>query len=257
MDFHKPTLRVLKILELIDENSTDGLSLSEISEQLSLPKGTISPILKTLVATKYIQFNLETNRYAISYKSFELGLSFGGNTDILSTIQAMMREIVASVGEICQMGTLSNLNVLYLLKEDPDNAISIVSNVGARLPAYATGLGKALLSGKTDEQLRELYKDYFFRKYAKNTITDLDTLLVQLRQVRQDNLAYENEESKDEICCVAVPLVIDDEIKAALSVTVPKFRYSDEKRQLIIQELQQKKQLIEDTCRVQNYHFDI
>ena len=52
MEYHNPTLRVLRILELIDANS-GGLSLSEISNLLDLPKGTISPILKTLAATNY------------------------------------------------------------------------------------------------------------------------------------------------------------------------------------------------------------
>lgn len=53
MEYHNPTLRVLRILELIDAHS-GGLSLSEISNLLTLPKGTISPILKTLAATNYI-----------------------------------------------------------------------------------------------------------------------------------------------------------------------------------------------------------
>ena len=52
MEYHNPTLRVLRILELIDANS-GGLSLSEIANLLDLPKGTISPILKTLAATNY------------------------------------------------------------------------------------------------------------------------------------------------------------------------------------------------------------
>ena len=42
MEYHNPTLRVLRILELIDAHS-GGLSLSEISNLLTLPKGTISP----------------------------------------------------------------------------------------------------------------------------------------------------------------------------------------------------------------------
>ena len=53
MEYHNPTLRVLRILELIDANS-GGLSLTEIANLLDLPKGTISPILKTLAATNYV-----------------------------------------------------------------------------------------------------------------------------------------------------------------------------------------------------------
>ena len=53
MEYHNPTLRVIRILEQIDANPA-GTSLTELSGNLDLPKGTISPILKTLAATGYV-----------------------------------------------------------------------------------------------------------------------------------------------------------------------------------------------------------
>lgn len=257
MELHKPTIRVLKILEVLEKNSQKGLSLSEISEQLKLPKGTASPILKTLVKTNYLHFDIDTTRYFIGFKSFELGLSYGSNTDILSMIQVRMKEIVKNVNEICQMGVLTDLDVFYLLKENPDNAIAIKSNVGTKLPAFATGLGKALLSGKPPKEIRQLFSDYQFIKYTDKTISNLDELLKQLEHVKAQGIAHENEESKKEIYCIAVPLVIDDTISAAISVTVPKFRLTQAKKDLIIKELQQKKQIIEKICQIQGYHLNI
>ena len=66
MNYHNPTLRVLKILELIDK-STDGISLSEIAASLEMPQGTISPILKTLLAFHYIRQT--GNLYRIDFAS--------------------------------------------------------------------------------------------------------------------------------------------------------------------------------------------
>ena len=57
--------------------------------------------------------------------------------------------------------------------------------------------------------------------------------------------------------CVAVPLVLDGAVKAAISVTVPKFRYDAEKRRQIAEVLLQKKKLIETVSCVQNYHLEI
>ena len=64
--------------------------------------------------------------------------------------------------------------------------------------------------------------------------------------------ACESEESTAEICCVAVPLAENGQVKAAISVTTPKFRYTDEKKQQITQLLLKKRQLIEESCRIQN-----
>lgn len=254
MEYHNPTKRVLSILELIDINP-NGLSLTAISEKLCLPKGTISPILKTLTAMNYIR--LENGVYQIGFKSFELGLSFYGKMDSLSMIQAEMQDIVRLVGEICQMGILSGRNVFYVLKENSNEPIEIVSAVGRKIPAHMTGLGKALLSGKSDHELQALYADYTFEACTPKTVTGLDALLQQIHSVRKTGLAFENEESQEGICCVAVPLKFDGQVKAAISVTIPKFRYNSEKKSLIPSVLLQKKKLIEEIALVQGRGLDI
>ena len=253
MNYHNPTLRVLKILELIDK-STDGISLSEISSTLEMPQGTISPILKTLLALNYVRQT--GNLYRIDFASFELGLSYSSENNALTFIRRQMREIVSEIGEICQMGVLRGRDVYYLLKENANTFIQINSNVGMRMPAHITGLGKALLSGLSDDEVRRLYEDYEFISYTPQSITDMDVLLGQLDEVRKKGFAYENEESTPDICCVAVPLEENGRIRAAISVTIPKFRYSEEMQKDIIKLLGQKKKLIEENCFVQNVHMD-
>lgn len=255
MELHKPTVRVLKILKLIDENQVSGISQGDISRKLIIAKGTLSPILKTLMKTDYIVQNNE-GLYFIGPSSFELGLSFGSNKDVLSMIQEKMRKIVQETNEICQMGVLQGLDVLYLLKESPQSVISIISNVGDRIPAHVSGLGKALLSGKTDKELDTLYESYNFKKYTPNSINNFDELKQQIFSIRKNVIAFDNEESKQSVCCIAVPLIIDGNIKAALSVTVPKYRFTEEKSAKIERILKKNKKLIEDICAVQNYHVD-
>ena len=113
MEYHNPTLRVLRILELIDSNP-NGLNLSEIADLLELPKGTISPILKTLSAKKYV--DLEGMLYKIGPRLFQLGLSFASGTNALSLIRKEMHNIVTAVEEVCQMGVLSGTDVHRLFR---------------------------------------------------------------------------------------------------------------------------------------------
>ena len=140
------------------------------------------------------------------------------------------------------MGVLVGQDVHYLLKEEGHAIISIISDVGHHLPAHVTGLGKALLSGLTDDEVRQLYAGYRFFPYMPNSIMDLDTLIAALQDIRSAGIAYESEESTAEI----------GQVKAAISVTTPKFRYTDEKKQQITQLLLKKRQLIEESCRIQN-----
>ena len=249
---HNPTLRVLVLLRLIDAHP-EGISLAAISEQLQMPKGTISPILKTLVATGYITY--ENAKYQICYRSFELGLSYGKGSDLLAIINKQMKNLVAEVDEISQFGVLNGYDVLYLLRVNAENPISIISEVGKRVPAHATGLGKALLSLKTDEWLEEKYRDHHFEKIGPKCITSFDELMAAIREVRKTGFAYDEEEASEGINCTAVPIYLEGSIQGELSVTAPKYRLNERKQNLIEKCLLRSKSLIEEIARIQGLHL--
>ena len=97
--------------------------------------------------------------------------------------------------------------------------------MGTRLPANATAVGKALLSGLTNEEVRALYAGGLPR-LTEQTITDVETLLAQLEAVRRGELAMEREESTDQLACWAAPLRRKGTVFAALSISVPLVRRS-------------------------------
>lgn len=92
-------------------------------------------------------------------------------------------------------------------------------------------VGKALLSGLTNEEVRALYAGGLPR-LTEQTITDVETLLAQLEAVRRGELAMEREESTDQLACWAAPLRRKGTVFAALSISVPLFRCREEKIEL-------------------------
>lgn len=97
------------------------------------------------------------------------------------------------------------------------------------MPLYCTALGKALLSGMTDDQIRRLYGQEKLKAYTPHTITDVETLLSQMETIRQDGYAVEREENEPNVCCVAVPLHnAAGEAVYAMSVSAPAFRMQEE-----------------------------
>ena len=144
MEYHNPTLRVLRILELIDANS-GGLSLTEIANLLDLPKGTISPILKTLAATNYVV--TDGSLYKIGPHTFELGLSYASGQNALSIIRSEMRSIVSQVDEVCQMGVLVGEEVVSRVKL-PD---LIVRQAGEKRFAQAGDMSREVAAHIADD----------------------------------------------------------------------------------------------------------
>ena len=225
---HKPTLRTLSVLELVAYHN-NKYTLSELSKNLQIPPSTLLPIVHTLREQQYLGYDERTQTYTLGLRLFEIG-SMIQDTDYYSSIVEIMQTVVDGCGETCHFGTLSGGDVLYLAKVNSPQAIRMFSMTGRRLPAYATGIGKALLRDCSMTQLHELYPEGL-KAIMPNTITDFAVLYAQLEQIRADGFAYENEESNENIRCIAIPICIDGNVKAAMSVAIPVFRYSEYVRQ--------------------------
>lgn len=251
---HNPTLRVVRILELVN-NYENGISLIDISKKLAIPKSTLSPILKTLEKTNFLEKN-DKGCYVASFKLFQLGLSYSGQLDCLSTIIKQMEIVVDKIGEIVQFGVLDEYMVFYLGKVNASDNIEIVSSVGKKIPAINTGLGKALLSGFSDQEIIEKYKNYDFVKYTENSISNVDELIKDIHKVRQIGYAVENQEFTMNTSCVAVPIRESGKIKAAMSATYPMFRKTENTEKEIAKVLLEQKEILEDIIKIQNLNLD-
>ena len=251
---HNPTFRVMEILKLI--GSKPDLTLTDISCELGFSKSTIQPILKTLLQLGYIVQNPDSQTYKIGIETFKISQSYLNNNSTFDLIKNHMKEIVNECNEICQMGVQDNRNpknIFYIAKEEPSQSIALISRIGTSLPAHATALGKCLLSSYSNNYILELFK-YGMEKLTKNTITDVNTLIAQLENIRKENYSIEREEATEGIECIAIPLTQDKKVIASLSVSIPTYRSSEEKIESIKTLLLQHKKDI-DTILIDNPLF--
>ena len=241
---HRSTERILDILELVS-NSDLGLTLSELSQLLNIPKSSIFPIVHTLEDRRYLWQDPNTMRYLPGPYMHTLGMRPSHSNDMQPIIN-IMQHIVSVCNETCQFGVLDNSNVLYLAKVDSPQPIRMISWVGRRLPANAVAIGKALLSDLSDDKVRNLFSDGL-PSLTPNTITDINILLAQLAVIRRIGIATENEESTPQLACWAIPLHYKGKVFAAFSISVPLFRCSEEKISLVKKALLDAQITLEDS----------
>lgn len=232
---HKPTLRVLDILQSLASTEDEGLTLTEIATQIQVSKSTIVPILHTLRDHKFIE-QKNDGRYILGINMFLIGSASQKNITVLNIFKAEMKKIVAQTVEVCQLGVLVDGDVLYLAKEDSPEPIRLVSFVGKRLPAYCTAIGKALLSDYTYKELSELYPDPL-RPLTEKTCTDLKKLYEEYTQSKQDGYFKEEGECSLDLNCFALPIRYNNKNIAAISVSIPSFRLTEEKKESTIHAL--------------------
>lgn len=232
---HKPTLRVIQILELLSA-AAEPMRLADISRTLDIPKSTLLPILQTMTQSRYL-FKDGSDRYSLGIAMVGAAAAAGKLHSPEKCIKACLKELVKEFSETCYYGVLDGDRVLYLEKVDSPQPLRMLTATGHRLPAYATGLGKALLTDHTQMQLEQLYPEGL-TPLTDKTIRDIPSLARQLRQAKEVGYAWEIEESTDHIRCFAVPVRKNGKIAGAVSMAIPLFRYREEDKEKIISALQ-------------------
>ncbi|WP_329318396.1 IclR family transcriptional regulator [Streptomyces sp. NBC_01262] len=224
--------RALDILELFLEG--DGtLSAPEITRRLGLPRTTVHELVTTLAARNYlVPLPGQPGRYRLGVRPYQLGSRYSEQLDLAAEGQQVARTVAETCDETVHVALLEGTDVIYIAKVDSTHAVRMVSAAGRRLPAHCTSVGKMLLASLPAATLdARLPLDTPLRAMTPHTITSPQELRSQLAAIRDRGIAIEQRESNPDVSCIAAP-VRDSagQVVAALSISVPMIRWSDERR---------------------------
>lgn len=224
--------RALDILELfLDGDGT--LSAPEIVRRLKLPRTTVHELVTTLVARSYLTPVPGTpGRYRLGVRPYQLGSRYAEQLDLAAEGQQVARIVAETCDETVHVAILEGTDVIYIAKVDSTHAVRMVSAAGRRLPAHCTSVGKMLLASLPPDDLDErLPGNGPLPAMTEHSITSAGELRRQLDAVRERGVAVERRESNPDVSCVAAP-VRDSvgRVVAALSISVPMIRWSEERR---------------------------
>lgn len=241
---HRGTARVLAILKLLAQEE-DGCTLSEIARILEAPKGSLHPILRTMKEEKFIRLRENSGKYQIGVMAYQTGAAFANQKGGIKYIEAKLTELVSKCLETVHFAVLEEGNVVYLLKKESPQAIRMTATVGKTMPAYGTGIGKALLLDHSLQELEELYPAGL-KALTSHTIKNCKLLHEELILCRKTDMTFEKEESNADVECIGTALRKGGSIVAGISAAIPIFRSSAEKREDIRALLRQTKQELEE-----------
>jgi DNA-binding IclR family transcriptional regulator len=216
-------------------------SLTELSEEIDLNSSTIFRLLATLNYYNYVERNEETGKYKLGLACLELARAYSQTNDVRRAALENLERLRDETNETIHLGVLNEMEVVYLEKLHGNSAIGMMSSrVGSRLPAYCTGLGKALLAYQNPVDVKVYYSDPGkLIKYTNTTLHTLDDLMNHLVLVKKHGYAFDHSEREHEVSCVAAPIfAMDGSVVAAISVSGPSTR---------MEPLEEKSDLIEHT----------
>ncbi len=225
----KSLSRALNVLEIVTKEN-EPLGITEISKKANLHKSTVYRILDTLHYRGYISQKQENEKYTASLKLFELGSLVNNGLDLRSTARPYLEKIKNLTEETVHLGVMDEGEVVYIEKAESPQAITIRSMVGKRVYAHSTSLGKAILAFSSNDLVDSIIKSKGLPKKTSNTITNEKDFKMELKAIRKQGYAINDEENEEYIRCLAGPIFNHKgEISAAISISGPAIRITLDK----------------------------
>jgi DNA-binding IclR family transcriptional regulator len=128
-----------------------------IARELDLPRSTTYHLLAELLAADFVVHLPEERAYGLGVAAFEIGSAFLRHDPLERLARPLLARLVEQTTETAQLGILQGNETVYLLKEQPRSPLTLVTDVGVRLPAHLTASGRAMLAHLPAAQVRALF----------------------------------------------------------------------------------------------------
>ncbi len=137
--------RGLKVLGIMAETS-DGIGVSELADQLEVNKATASRLVHTLLSYGFVEQAPDGRRYQLGPMLVQLSRSVLNRMPLRETAKPYLHKLVKATGECAHLAILAQGQALYFEQVESDASLRVNAEVGQMAPLYCTALGKALLA---------------------------------------------------------------------------------------------------------------
>ncbi len=195
--------RGLRVMEILSAHP-NGLTLSEVAREADLTRAGARRFLHTLVTTGYAA--QAERRFRLTPRLLSMARTFVGGDSLWRFAEPFMQEVSDRLNESCSAAVLSGEDAVYVARVAGQRIMSVGLQVGTRLPAYCTSMGRVLLTGLGDPELRNFLANAALEKRTPKTVTDTGQLFRIIRTAGRNGFSIVDEELETGLCSIAVPV---------------------------------------------------
>lgn len=200
-------------------------TLTEVARRAGLSASTTYRLLETLRQQGYAEWDERSGLFRVGLRAYQVGAAFSARNSLLGAAQLELPGLVAALNETVNLAALRGRQAVYVYQAEASQLMRMFTQVGAVAPLHCSGVGKVLMAGQPEEEVRAYLGEGPFPAYTPHSLTTLPAYLEELARVRQQHYALDDEERELGVRCVAVPVQdAGGAVVAAVSVSAPAAR---------------------------------
>jgi DNA-binding IclR family transcriptional regulator len=224
-------------LQMLAEFRRDSRELTgaELARRLGLPRASVFRILQTLEQMGFVERVGDSASYRLGIAVLRLGFEFLASMELTEFGRPVLDELSAASGQSAQLVVRDATDVVVVAKIAGTSSLVSAMQVGGRLPAHATALGRVLLGGMPMGMLSRLYVGKTLQTFTAQTPTSLAELHRRVAQDAQRGYAISQSGFEAGVSTIAAP-VFDERsaVAAAVSVTIPAGQIAPQQQALLV-----------------------
>lgn len=222
--------------DIIEEIMDSGEpTLSEIAEELEMSPSTVHEHIRTL-KERGILVDDDTG-YRLGLKCLEYGVQARKSRLVSKVSEPLLVELAEKTNEMVSLLVEERGYGVVLKREMGERAIEPIGKIGGHYHLHYIASGKAILANLPDNRIQEIIDERGLPKQTRHTITSEEELWNEIEEIRQENIAFERQEGANGVRAVGVPIICNDEVRAAIDVAGPANRMRMDKMRDEIAEL--------------------
>ena len=214
----KSLIKAIDTINAVAEAGSAGIR--ELSALTGYPPSTIHRIAATLVERHYFQQDPVTKQYSLSFRFLELGTKVQQKIHLTSIARPHIERLMDKTRESVNLAVRDGDSMVYLdIAQSNHSILQLFTRPGARVPLYATGVGKLFLSTMQEPELDASLERSNLTQFTPHTLTERDKIIEDLKRIRNQGYSVDNQEMEKGVRCVAA-LIFDHQGKPAASVSI-------------------------------------
>lgn len=218
--------KILGIVSALDERG--GAGVTELADQLAIAKSTVHYHLDTLRREGFVVKG--DGKYHLTLRFLEMGERVRGRIPLYGIAKDEIDALADRTNELAILMVEEQCLGVYLYKSRGENAIDVDAPIGRFANLHNRALGKAILAHLDRSRVEEILTKRGLPRTTPQTIVDREQLFDELERIRDEDIAFNREESIEGFRGVAVPILdADEKPLGAISIAGPSKRLEGEK----------------------------